>query len=308
MRPILIASLLVLIAAAPSANAAAQDQRRGASQIDQTLDVSRGTRLVLESLSGTVTVHGWDREAVRVQARHPATTQVSIRNIKSTLSVHSDGTRGPAGAVAYEISVPRWMPVRIEVTYDDITIDGTESDVLAETVRGNITIKGGRGAVKAETVEGKVIVEGIKGRLEASSVNDLIRVEDATGEIAVETTNGEITLSRIQSSMVEANTVNGNITYDGIIADDGHYTLSTHNGDIVVAVPQQSNLTLDVRTYNGSFNSELPIKGNAPPRRGGHALYTLGSGSARMELESFGGSIKVRDARNAPRSGKRRPH
>ena len=135
--------------------------------------------------------------------------------------------------------------------------------------------------------------------------NDLIRIENTVAEISVETTNGGITLSRVQSSMVEATTVNGNIAYDGSIADDGHYSLSTHNGDILVALPERSNVTFDVRTYNGSFSSELPVKGNAPPRRGGHALYTLGTGSARMELESFGGSIKVRDVRNAaPRGGK----
>jgi DUF4097 and DUF4098 domain-containing protein YvlB len=308
MRLTLIASLLALIAAASSPDALTQDRRRGASQTDQTLDVSRGTRLVLESLSGTVMVHGWDKDTLRVQARHPAATQVSVRNIKSTVSVHSDSTRGPALTVDYDINVPRWMPLSIEVTYDDITVEGTESDVAVQTVRGTITIKGGRGTLKAETVEGKIIVDGINGRLEASSVNDSIRIADSSGEIAVETTNGGITLSRIQSSMVEANTVNGSISFDGTIADDGHYSLSTHNGDILVGLPERSNLTFDVRTYNGSFNTELPVKGNAPPRRGGHALYTLGTGSARMELESFGGSITVRDARNPPgRSGKKHP-
>ena len=149
-------------------------------------------------------------------------------------------------------------------------------------------------------------VGGAKGRLEASSVNDLIRIENTVAEISVETTNGGITLSRVQSSMVEATTVNGSIAYDGPIADEGHYSLSTHNGDILVALPERSNVTFDVRTYNGSFSSEVPVKGHGPPRRGGHALYTLGTGSARMDLESFGGSIKVRDVRNAaPGDGKR---
>jgi DUF4097 and DUF4098 domain-containing protein YvlB len=306
MRFALIASLVLLTTVAPPGNAAAQERRRVASHSDQAVDVSRGMRLVVESLAGAVMVRAWDKNVVRVQARHGTATQVTVRTLKSTVSVHSDSNTGPTGRVDYDIDVPRWMPVSIEVTYDDITIEGTESDVSVETVRGNITIKGGRGSVKAESVEGKIIVEGVKGRLEASSVNDLIRIDDAIGEIAVETTNGGITLSRIQSSMVEATTVNGSITYGGTVADDGHYSLSTHNGDILVSVPDRSNLTLDVRTYNGSFKSELPVKGNASPRRGGHGLYTLGTGSARMELESFGGSIKVRDAgADTPRSGRK---
>jgi DUF4097 and DUF4098 domain-containing protein YvlB len=307
MRLALVASLLVTLAmaAATSDVAAAQDGRRDAAQTDKTVDVTRGSRLVLEGFSGAVTVRAWEKDSVRVQARHSNVNRVSIRTIKSTVSIQSESTTGRLGSVEYEISVPRWMPVAIEVTYDDITIEGTESDVSAETVRGDITIRGGSGSVKADSVEGRVEIEGAKGHVEAGSVNDLIRIERTVGEIAAETTNGEITLRQIQSAMVEATTVNGSITYEGLIADDGHYRLSTHNGNILVAIPDRSNVTFDVQTYNGSFSSELPVKGSAAARRGGHGLYTLGSGSARMELESFGGSIKVRSALAMPTSGRR---
>jgi hypothetical protein len=305
MKLAFITALAVVTALACPGTVDAQEPRRGTPQTDRTVEVVKGTRLVLESLSGSVNVRAWDKDTVRVQARHATAANVSIRTVKSTLSIHSDSNRGSAGRVEYDISVPRWMPVSIEVNYDDVSIEGTDADIAAETVRGNIAIKGGGGSIKAESVQGKVVVEGAKGRVEASSVNDLVRVDAAVGEIAAETTNGGITLSRIQSSMVEASSVNGSITYEGSIADDGHYSLSTHNGDIIVAIPDRSSLTFDVRTYNGSFSSELPVKGNAPQRRGAHALYTLGSGSARMELESFGGSIKVRNAGAVSRSGKK---
>jgi DUF4097 and DUF4098 domain-containing protein YvlB len=300
-----VAAIVLLVHAAAPTRATAQDRSRGAARTDQTVDVTRGTRLRLEGLSGAATVRAWDKDAVRVQARHASATRVSVRNVKAVVSVQSDSTSGPPGGVDYEINVPRWMPVSVEVTFDDITIEGTESDVSAETVRGNITIKGGAGSVRAESVEGKVLVEGVRGRVDVSSVNDLIRIDGAAGEISADTTNGSVTLTRIQASMVKATTVNGNISYDGAIADVGHYSLATHNGDILVSIPEQSNVTFEVRTYNGSFNPDLPVKGVPPARRGGHGLYTLGNGSARMELESFGGSIRVRDARAAGRSGKR---
>jgi DUF4097 and DUF4098 domain-containing protein YvlB len=292
--------VLLAHTAAPC-GAAAQDRARGATRTDKSLDVTRGTRLTLESLAGTVTIRAWDKDAVRVQAQHAPATSVSIRNTRSNVSVESESTMGEASRVDYEINVPRWMPVSVEVTYDDITIEGTESDVAAETVRGHITIKGGAGAVRAESVEGRVVVEGAKGRVTVSSVNDLIRIDGVVGEISADTTNGAVTLTRVQSSMVNATTVNGSITYAGTIADDGHYALATHNGDIIVSIPALSNVTFDVRTYNGSFTSDLAVKGSPPARRGARGLYTLGTGSAQMELESFGGSIKVRDGGAAAR-------
>jgi hypothetical protein len=49
-----------------------------------------------------------------------------------------------------------------------------------------------------------------------------------------------------------------------------------------------------VRTYNGSLATNLPLQEAGEGRRGQRATYTLGSGSADFEVESFGGSIQLR--------------
>jgi len=299
--PVVVALMAAVLVAGSSA---AQD-RSGSGLTDESVDVTRGTRFRLESLYGAVTVRGWDKDVVRVQARHAPGERVQVRRGRSVVSVTDESDRGPSGRVAYEVDLPRWMPVSIELTFDSITIDGIESEVAAETVRGQISIKGGRGTVRAESVEGHVSVEGAKARVEASSVNDFIRIDGVTGEVSAETTNGSITMSRMQSGTIEASSVNGSISYDGAIADDGQYTVSTHNGDILIAIPERSNVSLGVRTYNGPFNSDLAVKGTAPSRRGGRATYVLGSGSAQMDLESFGGSIKVRNSATAERGTRR---
>ena len=305
MRFIIVASIVLLAHAVSPPGAVAQERSRGTARTDKTVDVVRGTRLTLESQAGAVTIHGWDKDTVRVQAQHAATTHVLIRSNRSKLSVQSESSAGSPGSIEYEINVPRWMPVAVEVTFDNITIEGTEGDVSAETVRGHISIKGGSGTVRAESVAGPVVVEGAKGRVTVSSVNDLIRIDDVVGDVSADTTNGAITLAHVQSSMVDASTVNGSVTYEGTVADDGHYWLVTHNGDIVVSIPAAANVTFDVRTYNGRFSSDLAVKGSPPARRGGHGLYTLGTGAAQMGLESFGGSISVRDAASPP-PGKRK--
>ena len=295
LRPLRLRRLiaLVLLAAAAGVVPAAAQDSRGAPQDDQTVEVSKGHRFTLETLKGSVIVHAWEKDAVRLRSWHSAAGRPQLRVQRSGIvTIDTDDSRGPQ-QIDYEITVPRWMPVSIETTYDDITIDGTSSDVSAESVRGSIAIKGGSGAIHAETVEGHVTIEGVKGHVEATSVNDDVRLDGVSGEVTAETTNGGITLAKIESDSVEATTINGNISYQGSITDDGHYEMTTHNGDILVSIPEGSNVTLEVRTYQGSFRPEVPVKGSTPTRRGGRGTYVVGTGSAQMELDSFGGSVRL---------------
>ncbi len=65
-------------------------------------------------------------------------------------------------------------------------------------------------------------------------------------------------------------------------------------------VPETTNATFTVRTYNGDFSSNLPTKTVGEVRRGRRATYTLGSGGPEVELESFGGSIRLRRPGTVP--------
>jgi DUF4097 and DUF4098 domain-containing protein YvlB len=294
---------LVCLLATPVASG---EQRQARTpDTDQTVPVSRGARLALDNLAGDVVIHTWDRDSLRVQARHGARTRVIIRP-GTTVTVSAESTTGPAGAVDYEITAPTWMAMKIEGQFNDVTIDGAQSEVSVETVRGDILIKGGTGVITGKTIQGAVTVEGARGKVNVSSVNQGIKVTGSSGEIVAETTNGSITLSEIASSSVDVATVNGDVTFDGTLVDSGRYSFTTHNGDIVLTVPETSNATFNVRTYNGELTTSLPFKGpeRTEARRGKRMSYTLGNGSADVDVESFGGEITLRRA-GTPRTGRR---
>lgn len=278
---------------------AGQERQPRTPQTDQTVAVTRGSRLSIDNFAGEVILHTWDRDSLRVQARHGTRTRINVRNTAAGVAVGTSSSNGPSGPVDYDITAPAWMAVKVEGQYNFVTIDGVQSEVSVQTVRGDIVIKGGAGSVTAKSIEGQVIVEGARGRINVSSVNEAIKITGSSGEIVAETTNGDITLSRIDSPAVEVGTVNGDITYEGTLLDKGRYRFTTHNGDIVMVVPETSNATFTVRTYNGDFgSSNLPVKGPARSEvRGGKRVsYTLGNGSAEVEVESFGGAIRLRRA------------
>src|SRR4051794_21021279 len=151
-------------------------------QTDETVAVQRGARLNVNNFAGEVIVRAWDKDSIHVVARHQPRTSVSIRPQSSGVTITSSGYMGAPGSVDYEITVPAWMPVRIEGTYNFVTVEGAQAEVYANTVRGDVIIKGGTGVVTAKSVEGEVRVEGARGKINVSSVNEKIRVSDTSGE------------------------------------------------------------------------------------------------------------------------------
>ena len=88
-------------------------------------------------------------------------------------------------------------------------------------------------------------------------------------------------------------TVDGGIEYDGTITDGGRYRLTSHDGDVSVSMPERANATISVATFSGDFDSCFPVTLGPGPKQKHRFTFTLGTGSARVELESFDGSIKL---------------
>jgi len=194
------------------------------------------------------------------------------------------------------------MPVRVEGTYAFVTVDGAQNEVFANTVRGDVTIKGGSGVVTAKSIEGEVHVERARGKVNVSSVNEKIVIADTSGDITADSINGDVTMTGIDAKSVDVSTVNGDVVYEGKLLDGGHYSFGTHNGDLALGIPDNVNATFSLRTYRGSFSTDLPLQGVTPKdlERGRRVTTTIGNGSADVTLETFGGSIRLRRG-SAPR-------
>ncbi|MGH9314444.1 MAG: DUF4097 family beta strand repeat-containing protein [Vicinamibacterales bacterium] len=282
----------LVLAAAP---ASAQADRRAARSpaTDQTVPVQKGQRLQVQNFAGEVVVKAWNKDELRVVADHDSRAKVNIRS--GGVEIHVSANRsGAPGSVAYTISVPTWLPVRIGGTYNFVSIEGTQSDVTVETTRGDVTLRGGSGVVSLKSIEGEILVEDAKGKLNLHTVNEGINIRGATGDITAETINGDIRMLGMKAASLEATTVNGDIIYEGTVADN-LYRLSTHNGDITLALPENASASMSVRTYQGDMRSSFPIAEDAGEiRRGRRRTFTVGGGAAQIELESFGGDVRVR--------------
>jgi len=267
---------------------------------DQTVQVHKGARLEVTDFAGEVTVKVWNRDAVRVESTHSDRETVEIDQTGSAVSVRGRSRTGPPRSLDYAITMPAWMPISVSGTYVDVTLEGVGADVTVETTRGDISVRGGSGLVSLKSVSGRVSLEHASGHVEVRTVNDGLHLADVSGDVTAETVNGGIVLDRVDSANVDAYTVNGDVWYDGPIRDKGLYRLTTHNGRVGLPVAEKANATIDVRTYNGRFTSTFPVKIDDERRR--RFTLVFGDGSARVELESFAGTIALW------RPGEPRPH
>lgn len=259
-------------------------------QTDTTVPVRAGARLDVDNFGGEIAVKTWTKNAVRVEASHSSRDRIAIDASEQRIRVKSEGRRGPS-QVDYAITVPTWMALTLKGVYTDINVTGADNEVTAETVQGEITVLGGSGNMSLKSIQGAVTLEKARGRIELSSVNEEIKATGISGDLSAETVNGDIRLIQIESANVDANTVNGDVIYDGTIKDGGRYRFATHDGSLRVAVPEKANVSVTVATFNGDFNACFPVQLQARTKH--RFSFTLGSGSARLELESFNGDIRL---------------
>jgi hypothetical protein len=273
---------------------------------DTTFTVATGARLAIHSFQGDIVVHPWTKNAIRIEADHDEQTRVAVTRQGDSWDVQGHGYRHRPTEIDYEITAPPWVALDIEGVHGDISIDGWKSDVIVETVNGSVSLQGGVGLIQLSSVTGSVSVDGAKGRLQLSSVQDGVDVHGAEGEINAEAVAGDIVLDNVRSKLVEASSVNGDIAFKGTVDAGGRYKLATHSGDLDVALPSEGNATVTVATFAGEFETTFPVQ-LATSRPGRGYRFTLGTGKAMVELESFMGTInlhRIQDSAKDKEKGK----
>ncbi|MGE5177094.1 MAG: DUF4097 family beta strand repeat-containing protein [Hyphomicrobiales bacterium] len=244
------------------------------SGTDTTLVVPRDVQLSVADYSGEVFIQTWNRDAVRILADTEDEDRLVVEPSENVLLIKARPKSPEERSATIRLTVPTWMDLDVSGIHTDVIITGTE------------------GAVKVETVHGDVVVQGGRRRIRLNTVDDDIALSGAIGTIAAQTVNGSAYVYRVRSDSVDVSTVNGAIAYDGTIADKGAYRFTSHNGDVAVAIPRETNAGMAISTFSGDFESAFPV--TLTETKGGRSFnFCLGTCSARVDLASFDGTIRL---------------
>ncbi len=273
----------MIVAAALLAGAQAQ-------QSDTTFPVDPRGQLRLEDIQGNVSIRTWDEPRIRVGTGEEERRALRIDAGSSTVRVGFDRAEGGDGDL--QLTIPATMGVRVSGTQGDVDAKGLQGEVSIEVVNGSIELTGGRGLVSLRSVQGDIEVHGVQGRMDFHTVAGDLEAADLSGDLVAESISGDVQLRTVNATDVQASTVSGDVTYDGSVRDGGHYVLKSHSGDVTFALPEGAGATITVETFSGDFESTFPVR-LTEQRKGQRFSFGVGSGSARVELQSFSGDINL---------------
>ena len=203
-------SLGALMALALTATASAEVT----AEFHRTFTLPANGRVSLQNINGGVTITGWDRDEVEIDAVKKASSQQKLDEAQIEVEASNDAvhirTKYPEGrtnnnpaTVTYEVHVPR-----------NARLDGIE------LVNGSLTVSQFAGDLKANLVNGSSNIHDLAGRADLSSVNGSVnafyRSLNNVEVIHLKSVNGAVKLGLPASpnADVSVSTVNGGITTD----------------------------------------------------------------------------------------------
>ncbi len=258
---------------------------------DTTIAVPPGARLDLELASGGVTIRTWDRNQVRIRASHSARTTLDIRHDAGLLRIEAEGRMGMPGDVELELSVPADAAVDIEGLTVDVEAEAMRGLLRVETMDGDIRVRDAAD-LRLETMNGMITVAGARGRINLGTVSRDIVAAGLSGEVTAESVSGGIWLTGTESSAVAAETISGDVVFQGAVRAGGSYTLASHSGNLTFGLPAGAGATVSTALAAGRLSASFTLPGGETRSRR-RQLLQFGDGSATVELESFSGNIRL---------------
>lgn len=256
---------------------------------DTTLVVQRGDRIVLENVSGEVSIEAWNRDELEIRSDDDDTGLVARRS-GGVIRIGRSDRKGRGRSVEVSIRVPAWVDLDVSGRSLDLWVDGVDGAVDVSNVSGDVWVRNVGGPVSVRTIEGEIDLSALRSGVRASSQSDDVRLRDVQGAIEVHSGSGDVTLMDIRSASVRAETQDGDVEFSGTIDDGGDYRFFVHDGDALIAIPADANARVSVSTFDGEFESEFPVV--LERFTGGREFdFTVGSGRAHIEIQVFDGEI-----------------
>ena len=220
-----------------------------------TYTLNDGGRFSIENVNGSISVTGERGDTVEIVATKKADNQEDLDGIKIEIS-HS----------ASEIVVDTEIGES----------SGWFSHGGSGEVKYVITVPVGTELDSVETVNGDVNISGVSGSVVAESVNGDLELSELAADANLSTVNGSINASfdKLEGQQsVKAETVNGRVSINLPKNADVDVSADTLNGGI-------NGSDFGLETDKGFVGSDLNGK--------------IGSGSARLNIDTVNGSVKIR--------------
>jgi hypothetical protein len=276
-RTSLILFLLILSSSAVLAHADRRNDKSRGSKVERTIAADPHVTVSACSVSGSITVHGWDHNEVRVRSSEAAEIKFQrkddgaaaspVRKIELLILDKEQGPTQPGfceSSSEIELFVPRSATVQLRTRDSDISVFEVAT-AYVNTQNGDVTIEQATTAVEAGSISGSISLKDSSGRINLHSAGgnieaDHVRPADAGDTFEARTLGGEITLDHVAHAQLNAHTLNGSLSVTGPLAHSGRYNLRTMSGDMTLSLPEDSSFQLSARfSQKAEIITDFPI-------------------------------------------------
>ena len=265
---------------------------------EKTFSLSSGGNIVVKANEGSILIKTWEKEKVLLKMTKRAwgrnrreaerlleEIEVRIQTGRDRLVIKELDRRGEdrfnffdlfdgefwrekgwrSGRVDFELTVPEKVRLDLESDEGDVEVTGTEGKLIIQVDEGEVEIE--------DVVSDHVEVNVDEGDISLYSINDrdqgLWKLETDEGDIFVEegtvrevdlsSDEGEIVLKHVQTYRFWLTTDEGDIQVDFQPIKGGSYRMETDEGDLEIFVPEDADLRVKLRTYEGRIESDFDL-------------------------------------------------
>lgn len=270
------------------------------NSVDETRKLAEGGTVVIENISGSVEVTGWDKKEVHVTG----TLGDDVEELRITgdenrleFEVKLPDRSNHDGDATLVFHVPRTCSVEVSTVSAGIDVGDVNGSIDLESVSGDVAAGGKAREVNVETVSGGIELTVDSPQTEAQSVSGDIALSKVSGEVRVESVSGDVGIDGENVGRLRAETVSGDFAFEGSLAKDANFSIASHSGDVGILIPGNTDAAFEVSSFSGDVENDLSKEAKVHTSeyvKSKSVEFELGKGSGRVRIETFSGDVELR--------------
>jgi len=232
-------------------------QAQVVDKIEKTFDVNTESQFSIENINGAVEITSWDQQVIQVIATIKAEDQGDRDRITVDMQQNSRG-------------------VKVETRYEKDSSWGFKNNNNSGEVSYSVMVPADVDLSAIELVNGSLVIENVHGDINVELVNGSVNATGLMGSSEIASVNGSI-----------------KVKYQSLSDDFDQVKIQTVNGSIKVHFPESISASIDAETLHGSIKNSFGLSNDDDSFMGKALKGDIGSGDARVTLESVNGSIKI---------------
>jgi len=275
--------------------------------LDRSYAFAADGSIEISNVRGSVTINGTNQSTVSLSGSLGAGSRLQIEGGERHLELHVEsdqqsgwfGGHGPSSDTTLVLNVPHAIALKLDLVSADGKVSGIDGASLdVDNVSGKVQLSSAAHSIEVDSVSGGVTLDVTKPntveRAHLQSVSGDIRTTGADGRVKLETVSGSINYSAPSVAEFNAESVSGTIDATAAPKKSARVRVETMSGHVRVHLPTNLSARLTAETFSGDIKTDFGTVSKAEFGPGSSLDARVGDGDARIETESFSGSIELR--------------